>query len=67
MEVQPNFYMIEALRASESPVVVVPENFSRIDHLAFAYDGGKESMFAIKQFTYLFPNLTDLPSEFVQR
>jgi len=65
MEVQPNFYMIEALRASESPVVVVPENFSQIDHLAFAYDGGKESMFAIKQFTYLFPNLTDLPSEFV--
>ncbi len=65
MEIQPNFYMIEALRASESPVVVVPENFKRIDHLAFAYDGGKESMFAIKQFTYLFPNLTDLPSEFV--
>jgi hypothetical protein len=65
MEVQPNFFMIEALRASESPVVVVPENFNQIDHLAFAYDGGKESMFAIKQFTYLFPNLTDLPSEFV--
>ena len=65
MEIQPNFYMIEALRASESPVVVVPENFKCIDHLAFAYDGGKESMFAIKQFAYLFPNLTDLPSEFV--
>ena len=65
IEIQPNFYMIEALRASETPVVVVPENFKRIDHLAFAYDGGKESMFAIKQFTYLFPNLTDLPSEFV--
>ena len=65
MEVQPNFYMIDALRASESPVVVVPEQFKRIDHLAFAYDGGKECMFAIKQFTHLFPNLTDLPSEFV--
>ncbi|HEY1870650.1 MAG TPA: hypothetical protein VGG71_06295 [Chitinophagaceae bacterium] len=64
-EIQPNFYMIEALRSSESPVVVVPEKFKRIDHLAFAYDGGKECMFAIKQFTYLFPNLTDLPSEFV--
>lgn len=65
LELQPNFYMIEALRASESPVVVVPENFRRIDHLAFAYDGGKECMHAIKQFTYLFPNLTELPSDFV--
>jgi hypothetical protein len=64
-EIQPNFYMVEALRASESPVVVVPENFRQIEHLAFAYDGKKESMFAIKQFTYLFPELTSLPSEFV--
>jgi hypothetical protein len=64
-EIQPNFYMVEALRASESPVVVVPENFKQIEHLAFAYDGKKESMFAIKQFTYLFPELTSLPSEFV--
>jgi hypothetical protein len=64
-ETQPNYYMIETLRVSESPVVVVPENFKRIDHLAFAYDGGKEAMFAIKQFIYLFPDLTDLPSDFV--
>jgi hypothetical protein len=65
MESQPNYFMIEALRASESPVVVVPENFKFIDRLAFAYDGGKESMHAIKQFVYLFPNLIDMPSEFV--
>jgi hypothetical protein len=64
-KIQPNYFMIEALRSSESPVVVVPENFKCIDHLAFAYDGGKQSMHAIKQFTYLFPNLTDLPAEFV--
>src|SRR5664279_968971 len=65
MEAQPNYFMIEALRASECPVVVVPENFKRLDHLEFAYDGGKESMFAIRQFTYLFPDLTELPAEFV--
>jgi hypothetical protein len=65
IETQPNYFMIEALRASESPVVVVPEKFKCIEHLAFAYDGGKESMHAIKQFVYLFPDLTDLPSDFV--
>jgi hypothetical protein len=65
LETQPNYYMMEALRASECPVVVVPENFTKIEHLAFAYDGGKECMHAIKQFIYLFPEYTDLPTEFV--
>jgi len=65
METQPNYHMMEALRASESPVIVVPENFKFIEHLAFAYDGGKESMHAIKQFVYLFPDLLELPSDFV--
>ncbi len=62
---QPNYIMTEALRASECPVVVVPENFTSIERLALAYDGGKESMYAIKQFVHLFPNLLDLPAEFV--
>jgi hypothetical protein len=65
LESQPNYFMIEALRTSESPVIMVPENFRSVDHLAFAYDGGKESMHAIKQFIYLFPDLINLPSEFV--
>jgi hypothetical protein len=64
-EAQPGYIMIEALRASECPVVVVPENFTSVERLALAYDGGKESMHAIKQFVYLFPNLLDLPAEFV--
>ena len=65
VESQPNCYMIEALRLSECPVVVVPENFKSVEHVAFAYDGGKESMHAIKQFAYLFPVFTELPAEFV--
>jgi hypothetical protein len=65
MESQPNYFMTEALRASECPVVVVPENFRSIERLAFAYDGGKECMHAIKQFVYLFPELADLPTHFV--
>ena len=30
------------------------------------YDGSKSSVFAIKQFTYLFPQLTDLPCILLQ-
>jgi hypothetical protein len=65
METQPNYFMTEALRASECPVVVIPENFKYVERLAIAYDGEKESMHAIKQFVYLFPELAELPSEIV--
>jgi hypothetical protein len=65
IEDQPNHFMAEALRASECPVTVVPENFKYIERLAIAYDGEKESMHAIKQFVYLFPELTELPTEIV--
>jgi hypothetical protein len=62
---QPNFFMQELLRAAECPVMVVPENFHFTTSLALAYDGSKNSMFAIKQFANLFPQLTDLPAKFV--
>lgn len=62
---QPNAYLHEALCNTECPVLVIPENFKQCDHLFMAYDGSKESLFAIKQFCYLFPQLTDLPTEMV--
>jgi nucleotide-binding universal stress UspA family protein len=43
------------LRNSECPVIVAPESFDAIDTIVFAYDGSWTSFFAIKQFTYLFP------------
>jgi nucleotide-binding universal stress UspA family protein len=62
---QPNFFMQELLRTAECPVMVVPENFHCTTSLALAYDSSKNSMFAIKQFTNLFPQLTDLPAKFI--
>jgi hypothetical protein len=64
-ETQPNYFMTEVLRTSESPVLVIPEDFKNIERLAIAYDGEKESMYAIKQFVYLFPDLADLQTEIV--
>jgi hypothetical protein len=62
---QPNFLLQEALQIAECPILVIPESYQQSDHLFFAYDGSKESVFAIKQFAYLFPYMTDLPSEMV--
>jgi hypothetical protein len=60
-----NYFMEQILRLSECPVVVVPERHTVIDRLAVAYDGGAESVFALKQFVNLFPYFTDLPTDLV--
>lgn len=49
------------LRQAECPVMIPPANFESIDRIVFAYNGSKSSVFAIKQFTYLFPQFTDRP------
>ncbi len=62
---QPNYFMQEALRGAECPVVVIPETFVEIERLAVAYDGKKESMFALKQFSQLLTQFNELPTEFL--
>lgn len=62
---QPNYFMKEALKESECPVLIVPETFKAIDRLAIAYNGKKESMLALKQFSYLFPYYSHLPVHLV--
>lgn len=52
---QPNEYLKRTLHGSECPVLVVPENFIRPFSLILAYDGKASSVFAIRQFSYLFP------------
>ncbi|MEO5995935.1 MAG: hypothetical protein ABIN89_04390 [Chitinophagaceae bacterium] len=55
----------QIMHKSECPVLILPENLSVLKRLIIAYDGKKESMFALKQFCYLFPELLDLPAEIV--
>lgn len=47
----------DALHGSECPVLVVPEKFEFPESNILAYDGSPDSVFAIKQFAYLFPEL----------
>jgi hypothetical protein len=44
---------------AECPILVSPNQFERLNEVLFAYDGNASSVFAIKQFTYLFPELKD--------
>lgn len=46
------------LHKSESPVLVVPEQYEFPENVVLAYDGSKSSVFAIKQFAYLMPELS---------
>ncbi|HVI45077.1 MAG TPA: hypothetical protein VM802_09405 [Chitinophaga sp.] len=56
-ESTPTAFVREVLKQSECPVVVAPESFDGIREIIFAYNGSNAAMFAIKQFTYLFPQL----------
>jgi hypothetical protein len=51
----PGRFIQDVLLAAECPVLVSPYNFDSLDEVIFAYNGTSSSVFAIKQFTYLFP------------
>jgi hypothetical protein len=54
---QPNFYLEEVLKKTECPVLLVPENYTAPEQVILTYDGNESSVFAIKQFAYVFPEL----------
>jgi hypothetical protein len=47
------------LSHAHCPAIVAPEFFENIREIVFTYNGSKASVFAIKQFTYLFPQFCD--------
>lgn len=53
----PGRFVKDVLQEAECPVLISPYSFESIDTIYFAYNGTKSSVFAIKQFTYLFPEL----------
>jgi nucleotide-binding universal stress UspA family protein len=53
----PSAFVKQLIHDSACPVILTPESFERIDNIFFCYDGSKSSLFAIKQFAYLFPQL----------
>jgi hypothetical protein len=58
-ETTPTHFVKEVLAGAECPVIMVPYRFTGIEEVVFTYDGSRSAVFAIKQFTYLFPELAD--------
>lgn len=56
----PTKFVKALLSKAECPVIVAPETFDEIDEIMFACDGSKSAVHAIKQFTYLFPQLSSI-------
>lgn len=53
----PSAFVRTVLTEAECPVIISPESFEGVNEIVFSYDGSKSAVFAIKQFTYLFPEL----------
>jgi len=62
----PTSFVKEILAEAECPVIISPGNFEGIDEIVFTYSGSKSSVFAIKQFTYLFPQFRNKNISIVQ-
>lgn len=54
---EPNDYLKDTLHEMECPVIAVPEKFNFPEMNILSYDGSESSVYAIKQFAYLFPEL----------
>ena len=55
----PTNFVKNILSDAECPVVILPVAFDGIEQLVFTVDGKPSSIYAIKQFTYLFPELRE--------
>jgi hypothetical protein len=53
--------ILNVLKHAECPVFIAPLTVKEPSEIVFTYDGSPSSVFAIKQFTMLFPQLSDLP------
>lgn len=56
---EPNVFLKDAIHHAECPVLVVPEKYNFPEKNILAYDGSDSSVYAIKQFAYLFPEFND--------
>lgn len=54
----PSRFITELLNSAECPVMTAPDNFDGTEEIIFSYDGSASATYAMKQFTYLFPELS---------
>ena len=59
IELSPTAVVKDIVQHAHCPVVLVPESFKEISEVIFTYDGSRSAVYAMKQFTYLFPQLVN--------
>lgn len=65
-EGSPTEFVRDILKKAECPVIIAPESIEAIDEIIFTYNGSFSSVFAIKQFTYLFPQFNNKKVSIIQ-
>lgn len=55
----PGEYLKETVHDAECPVLILPENYTFPQRNIIAYDGSPSSVYALKQFAYLLPELSN--------
>ena len=54
-------YILNISHVSQCPVLILSQEYKHPTNLILAYDGSINSVFAIKQFSYLFPHFHTVP------
>ncbi|RYY62582.1 MAG: hypothetical protein EOO05_02360 [Chitinophagaceae bacterium] len=62
---EPNDYLKEVMHDLECPILLIPNKYDFPKTNVLAYDGSESSVFAIRQFSYLFPELAKHPTRVV--
>lgn len=62
-EPHPTRFIRDVLSNTQSPVLLVPQTYQKIEKIIFLYDGANPSVYAIKMFSYLMTAYASLPVE----
>ena len=62
---EPNSFLKDLLADAHCPVLIVPHHYIYFDHAIICYDGSPSSLYALKMFAYLFPELKDIETTIV--
>lgn len=61
----PTRFIRDLLSDAHCPVLIVPETYKPIEKIVLLYDGEPSSVYAIKMFSYLLPQLKKLETEVI--
>ena len=61
----PTRFIRDLLSDAQCPVLVVPAKYKPVKKIILLYDGGPSSVYAIKMFSYLMPQLKNLETEVI--